>query len=76
MGRKRRRFTQDFKARVALAAARILRKLFGIGKPRALQGEGGLASLAYLHMVGLACLLAGHRRRESWGTVRLARLAA
>jgi len=27
---------------------RILRKLFGIGKPRALQGAGGLAALAHL----------------------------
>ena len=36
---------------IAVAAhnlGRILRKLFGIGKPKALQGEGGLAALAYL----------------------------
>ena len=35
---------------IAVAAhnlGRILRKLFGIGKPRALQGEGGLAALVY-----------------------------
>jgi transposase len=39
--------------RYLLAAAahnlgRLLRKLFGIGKPKALQGEGGLAALAQL----------------------------
>ncbi len=36
---------------IAVAAhnlGRILRKLFGVGKPRALQGAGGLAALAYL----------------------------
>jgi hypothetical protein len=36
---------------IAVAAhnlSRILRKLFGIGKPKALQGEGGLAALAQL----------------------------
>jgi transposase len=32
---------------------RVLRKLFGIGKPKALQGEGGLAALAYLVIVWL-----------------------
>jgi transposase len=32
---------------------RVLRKLFGIGKPRALQGEGGLAALAQLIMTWL-----------------------
>jgi transposase len=31
---------------------RILRKLFGIGKPKALQGAGGLAALVYLLLVG------------------------
>ena len=31
---------------------RILYKLFGIGKPKALQGEGGLAALVYLSIVG------------------------
>jgi transposase len=35
---------------------RILRKLFGVGKPRVLQGEGGLAALTQLTMrVLLAC---------------------
>jgi transposase len=41
---------------IAVAAhnlGRILFKLFGIGKPKGLQGEGGLAALAYL--VILAC---------------------
>ena len=36
---------------IAVAAhnlGRILRKLFGVGKPRALQGAGGLAALVYL----------------------------
>ena len=36
---------------IAVAAhnlGRILRKLFGIGKPKALQGEGGLAALVQL----------------------------
>jgi hypothetical protein len=44
---------------IAVAAhslGRILRKLFGVGKPRALQGEGGLAALTQLTMmVLLAC---------------------
>jgi hypothetical protein len=42
--------------RYVLAAAahnlgRMLRKLFGIGKPRVLQGEGGLAALVQLAMM-------------------------
>ena len=45
---------------IAVAAhnlGRILRKLFGIGKPRALQGEAGLAALAQLlSRTSLACL--------------------
>jgi transposase len=45
---------------IAVAAhnlGRILRKLFGVGKPKALQGEGGLAALAYLIAgVVVACL--------------------
>ena len=32
---------------------RVLRKLFGIGKPRALQGEGGFAALVQLIMTWL-----------------------
>ncbi|MCE9529455.1 MAG: transposase [Planctomycetales bacterium] len=43
----------DVTKRYVIAAAahnlgRILRALFGIGKPRALQGRGGLAALVYL----------------------------
>jgi transposase len=41
---------------IAVAAhnlGRILRKLFGIGKPRALQGGGGLAALVHLVMYAL-----------------------
>jgi transposase len=41
---------------VAVAAhnlGRLLRKLFGIGKPKALQGEGGLAALVQLMMMWL-----------------------
>jgi transposase len=41
---------------VAAAAhnlGRLLRKLFGIGKPKALQGEGGLAALVQLMMTWL-----------------------
>lgn len=46
----------DVTKRYLMAAAahnlgRILRKLFGIGKPRALQGSGGFAALAYLVIV-------------------------
>ena len=32
---------------------RVLRKLFGIGKPKALQGQGGLAALTHLIMLWL-----------------------
>ena len=57
---------------IAVAAhnlGRILRKLFGVGKPRALQGEGGLAALVYL--LAVAVMLVGEDcwRRESDGTV-------
>ena len=57
---------------IAVAAhnlGRILRKLFGVGKPRALQGEGGLAAL--VHLLAVAVMLVGEDcwRRESDGTV-------
>ncbi len=45
---------------IAVAAhnlGRILRKLFGIGKPKALQGEGGLAALVYFVTMALIWLL-------------------
>ena len=57
---------------IAVAAhnlGRILRKLFGIGKPKALQGEGGLAALAYLLAVAVVLVGADCWRRESAGTV-------
>jgi hypothetical protein len=57
---------------IAVAAhnlGRILRKLFGIGKPKALQGEGGLAAPAYLLLTVVEFLLAGsqciHGRRAA-----------
>jgi hypothetical protein len=37
--------------RYAVNLGRILRKLFGVGKPRALQGAGGLAVLFYFVMI-------------------------
>jgi transposase len=51
---------------------RILRKLFGIGKPKALQGAGGLAGLAYLLAIRLLHLLTGTQRRQSSGSLQLA----
>jgi hypothetical protein len=53
----------DTTKRYVIAAAahnlgRILRKLFGIGKPKALQGEGGLAGLAQLLTLRVIALLA------------------
>ena len=68
--------------RYVIAAAahnlgRILRKLFGVGKPKALQGEGGLAALAQL----VATIAAALRMpcRDPWGlpsrSVRLHRAA-
>jgi transposase len=64
---------------IAVAAhnlGRIMRKLFGIGKPKALQGEGGLAALAYLLVVAVASLLTGPEPRQSCRTAGLARLSA
>jgi transposase len=52
---------------IAVAAhnlGRILRKLFGIGKPKALQGEGGLAALVYLVIFGWWSILAARARRQ------------
>ena len=43
---------------------RILRKLFGIGKPRALQGEGGLAAL--LQLISAALLVRFWRLASLW----------
>ena len=64
---------------IAVAAhnlGRILRKLFGIGKPRALQGEGGLAALAHLLGHVLTALSAAYEGRESGRAVGLAPIAA
>jgi transposase len=49
--------------RIAAAAhnlGRILRKLFGVGKPRALQGEAGLSALAQLLIALLTALPTCH----------------
>ena len=59
---------EDVTKRYRLAAAahnlgRILRKLFGVGKPRALQGENSLPSLTQLLMTLLNVLLACCRTR-------------
>jgi transposase len=64
---------------IAVAAhnlGRILRKLFGIGKPRALQGEGGFAALVHLLMAVVGFLLAVGKRHESNRDARLARFTA
>jgi hypothetical protein len=52
---------------IAVAAhnlGRILRKLFGVGKPKALQGEGGLAAIAYLVMSIVVQLRIAPQRRD------------
>ncbi len=55
---------------------RILRKLFGVGKPKALQGEGGLAALAYLLIPAIVFLFASFHRCGWRGAARLATVAA
>ena len=57
----------NVKKRYTIAAAahnlgRILRSLFGIGKPRALQAGGGLAALVYLVICSIVARL-GHPHR-------------
>src|SRR5271166_2743724 len=62
---------------IAVAAhnlGRILRKLFGVGKPRALQGEGGLAALAYLLIAAVVLVGKGCWRCESARTLGRVRL--
>ncbi len=57
---------------IAVAAhnlGRILRTLFGVGKPKALQGAGGLTALVYLLAVAVVLVGADCWRRESAGTV-------
>ena len=64
---------------IAVAAhnlGRILRKLFGIGKPRALQGEGGLAALAYLVIAVVVQLWTGSQPRDRRGAAALTPAAA
>ena len=64
---------------IAVAAhnlGRILRKLFGIGKPKALQGEGGLPELVYIIVVDVMFLMTADRRRESPGPTQIAPWAA
>jgi transposase len=54
---------------------RILFKLFGVGKPKALQGDGGFAALVYLIVIGWwSTWTAGGRcpRRQRAVTARLA----
>ena len=58
----------NVRKRYSIAAAahnlgRILRKLFGVGKPRVLQGQGGFAALVYLLIAWLMAHL-GNRCRH------------
>ena len=67
--------------RYLLAAAahnlgRILRKLFGVGKPRTLQDLGNLAALAQLLLGRCVTLLARWRRTTTSDWARLAHAAA
>jgi len=55
---------------------RIMRKLFGIGKPKALQPEGGLAALVQLLIARLVLFLARLYRRFNPRSFRLARPVA
>jgi transposase len=53
---------------IAVAAhnlGRILYKLFGVGKPKALQGDASLAAIVYLVIVDWWSLLAACARRQS-----------
>jgi IS5 family transposase len=64
---------------IAVAAhnlGRILRRLFGIGKPKALQGEGGLAALAYLLIAAASSLVVGRCHPHRTATESLVRLTA
>jgi IS5 family transposase len=62
--------TAKLAKRYLIAAAahnlgRILLKLFGIGKPKALQGEGGLAALVYFIAIGWRSLITPPARRDN-----------
>jgi IS5 family transposase len=64
---------------IAVAAhnlGRILWKLFGVGKPKALQGEGGLAALVHLTANILVACLARTCCRDAHSAVRLGPAAA
>jgi IS5 family transposase len=64
---------------IAVAAhnlGRILWKLFGVGKPKALQGEGGLAALAYILILLVVQLGTGSQRRKRRGAGALIPVAA
>ena len=64
---------------IAVAAhnlGRILWKLFGVGKPKALQGEGGLAALVHLIAGLLVAWLARTCCRDAHSAVRLGTVAA
>jgi transposase len=63
---------------IAVAAhnlGRILRKLFGIGKPRALQGERGLAGLVHLIVIALMWLFPSSQGAQCRAASRWAPLA-
>ena len=55
---------------------RILRKLFGVGKPKALQGEGGLAAIVHLIAGVLVAWPARSCRRDAPGAAQLGLVAA
>ena len=64
---------------IAVAAhnlGRILYKLFGLGKPKALQGQGGLAAIVYLVIFGWWSTLAARAHCQSPRPVFARRLAA
>ncbi len=55
---------------------RILWKLFGVGEPRALQGEGGFAALAYLLTAIVAQLWIGSWHHDGRPAAALIPVAA
>jgi transposase len=55
---------------------RILWKLFGVGKPKALQGEGGLAALAYLIASLIVAWLASPSGPDAHAAARVGSVAA
>jgi IS5 family transposase len=64
---------------IAVAAhnlGRIMRKLFGIGKPKALQGQGGLAARVYLLVMAVLCWFQSCLHRHSRRSRTVGYLAA